>query len=71
MVKATFETRHFTFESYGLDYDDALSLIRSAWAKHVSQNEAAQQSGHPAPNPDNVEVLEFEIGDVFRDGEVL
>lgn len=69
MIKAEFETRHFSFEAYGATQAEALSALEAGLSKHATQY-------HLSPDwyeddRDDIVFESFTAGVCLRDGETL
>lgn len=70
MIKATFETKHFLFEGYGTTEKDAFKALEVGWWKHAQQLPEADQD-LLWNSADDVAYQTFELGQCFRDGQVI
>lgn len=67
MIRAHLETRHFTFDAYGVDRERAEEALKTGWAVHIAQTDA-----HPWEEfSDDVCFHEFKLDAAYRDYEEL
>lgn len=66
---ATLDTRHFSFEAYGNNEDEAKAVLESALRKHAKQY--SLQPEWPDAMIDGCEVREVAVGLGYRDREPI
>lgn len=70
MIRATLETRHFSFEAYGKNKAEALDVLRTGWnLKHRQQYPDAREFDDLFAC--DVEYYEIKGGKAYRDREEL
>ena len=68
MIKATLETRNFTFEAYGKDKAEALTVLMAGWSVHARQY-GCQENFEPFQEDVNYQTVN--LGWCYRDGSCL
>ena len=71
MIRASMDTRHFTFEAFGHDEEEARHALRDAWDfEHIRQYpDSLTFDEYIEAEGDDVQITEIEIGGAYRDNE--
>ena len=70
LVRATFETRNFTFDAYGCTEAQALNNLSQGWEEHCKVYKGADPH-YLAERLEEVEYQTFEEGGCYRDDEQI
>ena len=70
LVRATLETRNFTFDAYGVTEAQALANLNAGWHRHCDQYERADRNLF-VNLIEEIQFQSFEEGACYRDDEQI
>lgn len=70
IIKASLETRHYTFEAYGADREQAATALAATIAKHCAQRGVPGRDFWNSYG-DSVVIDQYVLGCGYRDGMML